>query len=261
MESLISRLFLLSGNDLHLTDSVVVRHPTVSDILAINKGFLCEECYWSYVSTILSDPYDYMVYLDDKKIDYESVSPFFVFALRWCDAKTERAPGAHGTELDAIKEALSFFFGARDYDMIVEAGAPFLIDRQDERWIMNDQIFQIACDFIFQINCMERRDKIHPATPGAKRMLIEDTRSEQKRKLRSKQTESAEEYIATSLATVLSGGAGTITPESYDRTHIYQLFSTSRAIQKQMVVQAMFNGIYTGMLKADNLSEEDLRWA
>ena len=260
MESVISRLFLLGGNDLALTDAVSVRHPTVSDILEINNGILCEECYWGYVSALLSDPYDYMVYLDDRKIDYESVSSFFVFTLRWFDAVEEKIRDTASTSLDFFKEALSFFFGKRDYDVITLSGTPFLIDRNDETWCVNDKAFQIASDFIFQINCLERKDKIRPATPGAKRMLIEDARSEQKRRLRAKEPPKREEHIASALATVLAGGAGTITPGNFRDTCIYQLLSTSRSVQRQMVVQSMLNGIYTGMMKADKLSEEDMRW-
>lgn len=257
---MISRLFLLSGKDLALTDSVSVHHPSIADILSINHGVLCEECYWGYVSALLSDPYDYMVYLDDKKIDYESVSPFFVFTLRWFDAVEEKLRDAGSTSLLFFKEALTFFFGERDYDIVMLSGTPFLIDRNDETWCMNDKAFQLASDFIFQINCLERKDKIRPATPGAKRMLIEDARSEQKRRLRSKEPPKREEHIASSLATVLAGGAGAITPENFMHTCIYQLLSTSLSVQRQMVVQSMLNGIYTGMMKADKLSEEDMRW-
>lgn len=257
---MISRLFLLSGTDLALTDSVSVHHPSIADILRINNGILCEECYWGYVSALLSDPYDYMVYLDDKKIDYESVSPFFVFTLRWFDAVEEKIRDTGSTSLFFLQEALAFFFGVRDYDIVTISGTPFLIDRNDETWCMNEKAFQIATDFIFQFNCLERKDKIHPATPGAKRMLIEDARSEQKRRLRSKEPPKQEEHIASALATVLAGGAGTITPDNFMHTCIYQLLSTSRSVQRQMVVQSMLNGIYTGMMKADKLSDEDMRW-
>ena len=257
---MISRLFLLSGADLVLTDSVSVHHPSIDDILHINNGMLCEECYWGYVSALLSDPYDYMVYLDDKKIDYETVSPLFVFTLRWLDAVEEKVRDAGSTSLSFLQEALAFFFGVREYDIVTLSGTPFLIDRNDETWCMDERAFQIASEFIFQINCMERQDKIRPATPGAKRMLIEDARSEQKRRLRSKEPPKREEHIASALATVLAGGAGTITPENFMHTCIYQLLSTSRSVQRQMVVQSMLNGIYTGMMKADKLSEEDMRW-
>ena len=65
MESMISKAFMLSGQDLPVLRSVKVHHPTIPEILNINDGILCEELYWMYVSTIMSDPYDYMVMLDD----------------------------------------------------------------------------------------------------------------------------------------------------------------------------------------------------
>ena len=68
-----NRLFLLSGNDLKLNDFVSVKHPVLNDIFNLNNGFNCEEIYWSYIFILLSDPYDYMVELDDMGIDYEEV--------------------------------------------------------------------------------------------------------------------------------------------------------------------------------------------
>lgn len=255
---MISKLFLLSGSDLRLTAAAIVKHPTVTDILAINNGYWCEEYYWAYISAILSDPYDYMVYLDDKKIDYETVTPFFVFSLRWADLHMNKDK----TNDDAafLEEALTFFFGPHKFRIIPFQGKSFLIDEEDPTWIIDDNLFNLVCDFLIQINCIERTDKIRPASPGAKKILIDDMRREQKRKAKDKKAQKPISHIGDALATVLAGGAGAITPANYANTHIYQLLASSHSIQKQMVVQAMLNGIYTGMLKADKISNDELSW-
>lgn len=259
---MISRLQLLSGTDLVLTPNVSVRHPSITDILSINHGFYSEDYYWAYVSSILSDPYDFMVFLDDNHIDYESVSAFRVFALRWADTKAKAMKNKKGAAaFDFLNESLAYFFGPRQFDFETYEGRQIMIDRQDHRWFMTDEMFDMASQFITAINCMERTDKIKPATPSAKRILIEDMRSEQKRRARNKKPPERTEHIGDALAVVLSGGAGTITPSNLHNTHIYQLLTTARAVQKQMVVQAMLNGIYTGMMKADKISDNDLRWA
>ena len=85
-------------------------------------------------------------------------------------------------------------------------------------------------------------------------------RIEQRKRARNKKQQEPVTHIGDALAVVLSAGAGTITPSNYHETHIYQLLTASRAIQRQMVVQAMLNGIYTGMLKADKISDSELRW-
>lgn len=263
---LISKLFLTSGSDLQVTQAVTVRHPTVSDVLSLDGGQMCEDLYWSFVSTLLSDPYDYMVYLDDQKIDYESVTAWDVFVLRWYDAKQEYmknkdAYDAQGfSPLSFIKQSLSCFFGQKTFDVIRYNGEAYLVAEDDPRWVVNKEIFVVATEFIEAMHCIDHSDRIKPATPFAKQILIEDTRAEQKRRLRKKQDTPRPEALADALTTVFAGGAGTITPDNFMNAHIYQLLSVSRAVQKQVVVQSMFNGIYTGMLKTDNLSEDALRW-
>lgn len=260
MGSVTSKLFLLGGSDLRLTQSVTVKHPTVTDVLSLNGGYYCEELYWSYVSAIMSDPYDYMVYLDDHKIDYEMTSAFRVFALRWNEAQEKKMMSDDGTA-DFMREALTFFFGEHDFTIIVLEQQVFLIDASDPTWALNEQLFDIACDFIRELNCLEITGRIKPANQSYKRILIEDMRDEQKRKAREKKTHDPITHIGDALGAVLAGGSGAITPENCSSTHIYQLLSASRAIQKKMVVQSMLNGIYTGMMKADKISNDELSWA
>lgn len=260
MGSVTSKLFLLGGSDLRLTQSVTVKHPTVTDVLSLNGGYYCEELYWSYVSAIMSDPYDYMVYLDDHKIDYEMTSAFRVFALRWNEAQEKKMMSDDGAA-DFMREALTFFFGEHDFTIIILEQQVFLVDASDPTWALNEQLFDIACDFIRELNCLERTVRINPATKSHKRILIEDMRDEQKRKARENKTHDPITHIGDALGAVLAGGSGAITPENCSNTHIYQLLSASRAIQKKMVVQSMLNGIYTGMMKADKISNDDLSWA
>jgi len=260
VDTLISKLFLMSGRDFQISKSVAVKHPKMSDIMSINNGFMCEDYYWSYVYTLLSDPYDHMVYLDDKNLDYEEVTPFFVFALRWADANEAAIKGEDVFSLEMIKSALRFFFGVHDFQIVSVGGKVLLIDKQDPSWGMNDEIFTAALEFIVKMNCIERTDKIRPATPSAKKILIEDTRMEQRRKQRSKKKEKHTEPIGDALVAAMAGGVSLSFAGGYESIPIHPLLATSRAVQKKTVVQSMLNGIYTGMLKAEKLPADDLRW-
>lgn len=257
---------MLSGRDLDLAPGIKVRHPTVLDILEINHGFLCEDYYWTYVFSILSDPYDNMVFLDDNGIDYEKASAFDVFMLRWNDAQKDEVVNrekyrALGTSpLSVLRDSLSFFFGPRHFDFSKVNGQIVIADRDDPKWMLTKEAFDLATAFIVKCNCIVRTDKINPDSPGAKKILIEDQRMEEKKRARKETKTEAVERIGEALSTVFAGGAGTITPDNYENIHIYQLLSTSNSVQKQMVVQSMLNGIYTGMMKADKLSDKELRW-
>ena len=85
-----NKLFLLSGEDLTLSGSFTVRHPKMRDVVCLGDGAHCEDLYWLYVITMMSEPYDNMVWLDDHGIDYQDVSPYTVFCLKWIDVKEKR---------------------------------------------------------------------------------------------------------------------------------------------------------------------------
>ena len=109
---LIPKSFLQSGFDLKITDTISCKHPTISEVLAIdeeNLGLHSEEQYYSMVNLFLTDPYSYMVYLDDLGIDYEKSNSFEVFVLlsivimicffrmrqrRKCQSSLDRRPAA-----------------------------------------------------------------------------------------------------------------------------------------------------------------------
>ena len=87
-KDLIPKSFLQSGNNLQITDSISFKHPTIQDIIDIDSehfGLYSENIYYSMVNVFLTDPYDYMVFLDDKGIDYETVNSFEVFCLLFND--------------------------------------------------------------------------------------------------------------------------------------------------------------------------------
>lgn len=264
---MISKAFLHGGHDLEVLKGVFVRHPVVGDVLQINHGLLCEDYYWAYVSLLLSDPYDHMVFLDDNGIDYETVSPFDVFVLRWTVAqqeyyKDQRSYDAAGvTPLTIFHDALAFFFGdGRRYDLIKVQDQFLIIDLEHPDWVLNKDAFLLAAEFIKLMNCVTDGDRIKPATPFAKQVLIEDARTELKKRMRKSQEEDRPEQIGDAMSAVFACGAGAITPTNHSQTHIYTLLSAANAIRKQMVVQALLNGIHVGMVKTDKITDKDLRW-
>lgn len=262
---LISTVMLRSGRELELAPGIAVRHPTVSDILRINGGLMCEDYYWTYVFTVLSDPYDYMVYLDDNQIDYEKVSAFDVFMLRWNDAVKDYVSNKEkylqfgASPLSLMKDALAFFFGPRKFCISKIADQFVLADADDRSWLVTQDAFNLATHFISLCNCIDREDQIKPATPGAKRVLIDDRRREErKRAKRSIDKEERIERIGEAMSAI-DAGVGMVA--SYDTLPVYRLLATARSVQKRVVVQSILNGIYTGMIKSGGVPDKELRWA
>lgn len=264
MERRISKAFLYGGSDLSLGEQFRLHHPKVGEILTLGQGFLCEAYYWTYVHTLASDPYDHMVWLDDQGIDYEAVTRFDVFVLRWIDAMKQSADDPSGTAASAriYSDALSFFLGPRSYQLASRGGQFWIYDMEHPDWTMGKEAYQWVSDWVEQINLIDRSGQIHPATPGAKRILIEDTRDEEKRARRKqkRRPSSPPELIGDAMAAVLNGGSGGISPFNIRELSIYALLSASVSTHRKMRVGAMLNGIYTGMLPADKLAADDLRW-
>lgn len=57
--------FLLDGSDFQLSDAITFHHPSLSEVMCLGKRIYFEEVYWLYVSTLLADSYEHMVWLDD----------------------------------------------------------------------------------------------------------------------------------------------------------------------------------------------------
>lgn len=251
MEPYVNKAFLHTGRDLVLGESLTVKHPKIKDILSLNNGFYCEELYWAYVRSVLSDPYDSMVFLDDHGIDYETVSPIDVLWLKWQDQR----------ERELITESLNFFLGNRSYDMTEVRDVKVIYDKSDDTFAMGPTQFEWVTYFISQINCLTQDGRIRPATQSAKRILIEDMRDEIKRVAKQKKKdEKPTSYIGDSITAVVYGSPSGVTPFNFEELGIYQLLYGSISTQKQIKVKSMFNGIFTGMMKADKLPEDELRW-
>lgn len=262
MELRIDKAFLLSGNNLIISDNYRIRHPKVKDILALGNGIQCEEVYWNYVMTLLSDPYDNMVWLDDHNIDYESVTPYEVFIQRWIAAKQERIPGVELSMDWLYGEALSFFLGKRNYTIRLTPSQEFCIcDADHPLWRFEADFFGVLHQFITQMHCITHAERIQPATKTAKRILIEDTRDEQKRRLRRRQKQGESlEQIGDCISALVFGGPGGVTPFNFQELSIHQLLSGAATVQKKQKCDGMLNGVYTGMLNLDNLPKDELRW-
>lgn len=258
----ISKAFLECGEDLKLNDHLTVRHPSVGDILTLGNGILCEDVYWSYVIQLLSDPYDHMVWLDDYGIDYESVTSFDVFILKWEFALKEYVENKdlydmNGiTPLDPVNNSLDFFIGHHDFKLFkFDNGTCELRDKNEPSIIINKEVFNSIAAFIKMINGIKQTDRINPANDFAKKILIEDARNELKKK--QKKNEENNDYIGDLIAAAIYGGCGGITPFNVKELKIYQLFSNISVDRKKSNYNHIVRAIYNGTVKSDSAKIHD----
>lgn len=266
----ISKAFLECGDDFPVTRSLVVKHPSLSEILKLGNGIHCDDAYWAYVFSLLSDPYDNMIWLDDQGIDYEEVSAFDVFLMKWEHADDEYVKNIEQYKLLNIappslimKEALSFFLGPHNFAIGLSKSnnSKVLYDTEDHRIQIDKIIFDYISGFIRLINGLDKTDHINPADKNAKKILIEDMRDEQRRKMQKQRTDNEDnDYLGKMIAGVVHGGNGGITPFNFKQLKIYQLYSSLTTQQKQNHFNHVMTGVYQGTVKFESINKKELNW-
>lgn len=268
----ISKVFLFMGEPLEVTHSIKVKHPTLRMIFdEIQPRLLADVIYQNYLATLVCDPYDNMVWLDDHGINYQKVTPFDLFYMKMEDdekqvARTEDSiQSIQVKQLFSAQRALNFFLEGEHHFITATAedGTKLLYDTNDteHKTVITKDDFNSISAFVQMIhNITERKDKINPQTESARKMLIEDMRDEQKRKQRKQKKDEDSDFLGDILMGVLHGGSGNVTPENFADVPIYLLTSGMTTIQKQMSFMNVMTGVYTGNVKYSDVTEKQLAW-
>lgn len=233
MKTNFEKAAIMSGEDYPLSPTLTLHHPTVGEILSLNGGQASEETYWFYVHLLLSDPYSNMIYLDDIGMDFMKTTPFEVFLLHWDNMYQ-----------DFLVQALRFFIaGNRTFVKAQQMnGFPCLVDKNDADCQINEEVYEHIYEWIKAIHQIDTSKRINPADENARKILIADTREEQKKKQRKKNPKAdGRDYIGGLMSAVSLGGNGAITPFNINDCKLYWLFEAFRIetskIQSQFIFQ------------------------
>ena len=271
IKHIINTSFLSSGKDL-IFDNIVIKHPSVGEILALNNGILASRQYWQMVSLLTCDPYDKMVDLDDKGIDYQKVDNFDVFVFQWNNALLKYAESDDEIKkiynpLLSIQEALCFFFGVHKFDLVKVGNDLCIVDLDSIKnnmcgYCITREVYNIFAEFLNAINDVDHSDRINPNNDSTKRMLIEDMRDELKRKSRIKNDElhKLDNYIGEMMNKVSFGGNGGVNIFNVNNLKIYQLISAYKVVMNKYKADHLLNGIYAGTVDAKSINEKELNW-
>ena len=267
----ISRLFIESGLDLQINEKITIKHPHIRDIISL--GPTCEEDYWTFVYSIICDPYQNMVWLfDDYGIDYEKVDNFDVFCLQMQRLNHNYKENQSLYDQIGFSPTGAMFYGlslfiagehnkfqlVKDYhteEMVI-------IDPDDDLFRIDRKAFNTMVSFIEMIHCISLEDQIHPDSEGAKKILLKQMRKKQKKMLeRNDLSEKDEDVIGSIIASVVYGGNGSITPFNVMDLSIYQLLIANKTTHKKFNIDHLMNGVYAGTVKSESIKDKDLSWA
>lgn len=275
-QCLIPKGFLQSGQSLPITKTISFKHPTVQDIWDLDKshfGLHSEEMYYSMINIFLTDPYQYMVYLDDKGLDYEKVTPFQLFVMLFEDRLKMYSNYLKAHPDEDINGSLvnDIYFRSFKFFMDVDSFAVVAMDDDskvivyDNEVIINEYNFDYIYDFVKSVNGIPDIERIYPEDEWAKQILIEDER-ERLKKLKLKKDKVNEEdknidrlgNLLSSITWTCNGG---VTPFNRNQLHMYDLIDGIHRTDKLLNYKNIMVGLYSGCLDKKKIKFKELHWS
>lgn len=275
-KDLIPKSFLQSGNDLQITESIKFKHPTLQEVEDIDKehlGLYSENIYYSMINVFLTDPYDYMVFLDDKGIDYETIKPFEVFCLLFNDyvEKIQSLSNTYSKEqiLILLKDniyinAFKFFLGVESFFITTDQNENKIIVDNNGHFVMNSDIYDFVTEFIRKVNGIPDSEKIYPEDEWAKQILIEDEREKLKKQAKKKEKneeETNKNRLGNLISSVTWSCNGGITPFNRNQLHMYDLIDGINRTDKLLGYKNTMVGLYSGCVDKKKINFNELHWS
>lgn len=275
-KDLIPRSFLQSGNNFPINKSISFKHPTIQDIIDIDKehfGLYSESIYYAMINVFLTDPYTYMVYLDDKGIDYEKSTPFEVFVLLYKDYIEKYKTLANTYPIEQANEllnnniyfkAFNFFLGVESFFIRKDKDGNDVIGYGDNEFLMNSDMYNYIIEFIKKVNGIPDGERIYPEDKWAKQILIEDEREKikkQAKKREKNEKEANKDRLGKLLSTITWACDGGVTPFNRNQLHMYDIVDGVHRTDKLLNYQNTMVGLYSGCIDKKSIDFNELHWS
>lgn len=230
---------LLNSRSINILPNLTIRIPTVGEILED------EQKYYNIVSTLTASPFQFMVQLDDKGIDYTTITDFQLFMMLFpMFAKSD----------------LSILFGDLD-----TSDFNIYIDKTDNSQVIyspknditiNELIYNDLTEMIRKINLFEKV-KSKPGNETAKKYLLQKERKKQKRNA----NKPYEPYLEKLVIALVNTSEF---PYNYDECmnlSIYRFNQSFKQIQQKISFDNTMIGVYAGTVDTSKMTDKTcLSW-
>ena len=233
-----STLNLLYKSEYAVNDKIVIRIPTVGEILDH------EEEYYGAVSMLTAMPIDMMVQLEDVGVDFSKINEWDLFLLLFGSLKRRDTSLIFaGLDLEPFQTAIN---PKNNNVILVDKGSGVKIDRA-----IHGQI-AAAMRKIHHIEQNHRK----PANEEARKYMIQRAREKMRRRSRRVVDSQLESLIVAMVNTEQF---------HYDFTTvrdltIYQFNESVRQVVKKIDYEHKMHGVYSGTVSAKDLSQDDINW-
>lgn len=229
---------LLYKDSYPINEHITIRIPTVGEVIDN------EDVYYSAVALLTAMPIDLMVQLDDMGIDYTEIDDYGVFMLFF------RQLQHYGSELIFGDLDLSRFQIAAQEDskdlVLIDVERDIVIDRRVHA--------QIAAT-LRKIHHMEKNVR-KPGNKEAKEYLLERARI---RNARNKNRRVGSQ-IESLIVAMVNTEQFKYDFDSVLNLSIYQFNESVRQIIAKVEYDNRMIGVYTGNIRSQDLSPDDLNW-
>ena len=233
------RKSLLNSSSINIVPNLTIRVPTVGEILED------EQKYYNIVSSLTASPFQFMVQLDDKGIDYTTITDFQLFMMLFpMFAKSD----------------LSILFGDLD-----TSDFNIYIDKTDNSQVIyspknditiNELIYNDLTEMIRKINLFEKV-KSKPGNETAKKYLLQKERKKQKRNA----NKPYEPYLEKLVIALVNTSEF---PYNYDECmnlSIYRFNQSFKQIQQKISFDNTMIGVYAGTVDTSKMTDKTcLSW-
>ena len=229
---------LLYARDIKINDKISVKIPTVGEILDDETN------YYTILSIFTAMPIDFIAQLDEMGIDFSKITPFEMFLEFFPYVAT----------MDT-----SLFFGDMklgDFQYAVndENGKVVLINPTNG--IMIDKaVHSMIASALRKIHG-RKKDTRRPANDDARDYMIQVAKRKAKR--RRKRIEQSQ--LESLIIAMVNTHQYKYDFESTKSMTIYQFTESVKQVIKKIDYENKMYGVYSGSIKAKDLSQDDLDW-
>lgn len=232
----VDELKLYMSNDVKIADGVVLRVPTIGEIVEYG-----EAAYFSMAQTLCATPSSMKVALDDMKLDWMQVTDFQLFMML-CQSLPQSATKLLLGDLD-LQSLKPYSFGENEV----------VLSNEDHTIVISEMVYEILVTYIRKMHGFKKQvDKA--GNEITKMMLIKVARDDAK-KAENKPYKSFLRPLISSVKCRMG-----YTMEYVKKMGIYELMDDLSRLGVIVNADAALAGSWSGMVDTKKIPKETFDW-
>lgn len=229
---------LMMGVNIPISHNVELVHPTVRQVFELG-----EDAYFGQVASFVATPTDLMVELDDVGINFEEITEWQLFVMRF--------PTLQNTIMKDLLVGLDL---TRAEALVGETGEVIIFDPVT-MGMLDEAHFRILCEYVRKIHGLSRNVEEF-GNEFSRKMVIDIERETRKHKAYKPH----EPFLMNYLSALIN-----CADSKYDYRNIwdvpfYVFMDAVKRVQKVMEFKGLMSGMYSGMVDVKKIDMNKISW-